>query len=109
MFRLTLVVVLAVATGIFSAPQGAPQAAGSQTTPVPIVSQTESVGNPGNFSYAYESGNGIKQEGSGFLKQVNVPKYDESGKQIGEEPAEVQVQVGSFSYTNDDGSVIQLK
>lgn len=51
--------------------------------------------NPDSYSWSYETGNGIKAEERGALKNVGA-----------EEPA-IDVQ-GQFQYTADDGSNIAL-
>jgi hypothetical protein len=53
--------------------------------PVAIVSQTSSIDGTGAFNFAYETADGIKEEGTGSLKSIKVPKVDESGQKIGEE------------------------
>lgn len=47
--------------------------------------------------YSFETGDGIKREESGHLENAGNPEQ------------EAQVVEGSFSYTADDGSVINLK
>ena len=53
--------------------------------PVAIVSQSSSLDGSGVFNYAYETADGIKEEASGSLKSIKVPKLDEAGQTIGEE------------------------
>lgn len=62
-----------------------------------------------NLSFSYETGNGIKLEGSGFTKKAVVPQYDESGARQEDVEKDVLVQVGSYSYTAPDGQVITVK
>jgi hypothetical protein len=60
-------------------------AAAAAKPPVAIVSQTASLDGTGTFNFAYETADGIKEEGTGSLKSIKVPKLDESGQKIGEE------------------------
>ena len=54
--------------------------------PVPIVSQSQTLDGSGTFNYAYETGDGIKEEASGSLKTLKVPKVDPAtGQVVGEE------------------------
>lgn len=53
--------------------------------PVAIVSQTSSLDGTGTFAYAYETADGIKEEATGSLKSIKVPKVDEAGQTVGEE------------------------
>ncbi|CAK9803966.1 Larval cuticle protein LCP-17 [Anthophora quadrimaculata] len=63
---------------------------------VPIVAYTADGPNPdGSYAFSYETGNGIKVEEHGQLKQVN------------ETNSVVTVQ-GSYSYTVEDGSPVAL-
>ncbi|XP_029709541.1 cuticle protein CP14.6-like [Aedes albopictus] len=87
---------------VHAAPQG--QKDGSAQ----IVSQTADLQPDGTFNYAFETDNGIKAEDKGTIKQVKVPKFDETGKPIGEDQVSVSVQTGSFSYTAPDGQIITL-
>lgn len=54
--------------------------------PIPIVSQTSSLDGAGNFNYAFETGDGVKEEAKGSLKSIKVPKINpETGGIDGEE------------------------
>ena len=81
-----------------------------QTAPVvdPIVAYSSSNDGTGNFQYAYETGSGIKENASGTLKDVKIPKTDASGQVVGEEDGKALVQTGQYSYTAPDGQLIQL-
>lgn len=61
------------------------------------------------MSISYETGNGIKLEGSGFTKKAVVPQYDDTGARQEDVERDVLVQVGSYSYTAPDGQVITVK
>lgn len=74
----------------------------------PIISYSQSNDGTGNFQYAYETGSGIKENASGTLKDVKVPKTDASGQVVGEEDGKALVQTGQYSYTAPDGQLIQL-
>ncbi|XP_051174590.1 endocuticle structural glycoprotein SgAbd-4-like [Leptopilina boulardi] len=64
--------------------------------PIPIVSQESDGPNPdGSYSWKYETGNGIKAEESGQVKNA------------GSENAAVEAQ-GSVSYKNNEGQEISL-
>lgn len=47
----------------------------SSTEPIPIISQTQEVNFDGTYKYAYETGNGIKAEEQGYLKNI-APEQD---------------------------------
>ncbi|XP_058819534.1 endocuticle structural glycoprotein SgAbd-8-like [Topomyia yanbarensis] len=83
----------------------APQGSSSNVTPVPIISENSNIQPDGSFQYAFEAGNGIKEEAQGSLKNVQVPKPDGSGT----EQVQALVQTGSFSYPSPDGTQIELK
>ncbi|XP_076256469.1 endocuticle structural glycoprotein SgAbd-2-like [Rhynchophorus ferrugineus] len=70
--------------------------AASIPEPVPILKQDQDISPDGSFSNSFEAGNGISAQASGVLKNAG---------QEGLEAEEVQ---GSFSYTADDGTPIQL-
>lgn len=69
--------------------------------------------NPGSINcpifHSYETGNGIKLEGSGFTKKAVVPQFDDAGVRLADTETDVLVQVGSYSYTAPDGQVITVK
>ncbi|EAT45453.1 AAEL003274-PA [Aedes aegypti] len=74
-----------------------------------IVSQNSDIQPDGSFSYAFETGNGIKVEDQGTIRQVKVPKTDATGRAIGEDVVPVSVQTGSFQYTAPDGQILTIK
>lgn len=106
MNKLAIFVIVAVAV---QCALSAPQSSHQSTTPVPILHQEQDHDGFGNFHNSYETGNGIKEESQGNLKTVKVPKYDDKGNVIGEEDAYAQVQQGSYSYVQEDGSVIEVR
>lgn len=82
MFKLASVALLVVSLHLVIAK---PQDAAAKP-PVPIVSQTQSLDGAGTFNYAFETGDGIKEEATGSLKNLKVPKVDPStGQVVGEE------------------------
>ncbi|XP_045471858.1 endocuticle structural glycoprotein SgAbd-4-like [Harmonia axyridis] len=82
---------LTLAAYVVAAPQGSPS-----TEPIPIVKQEQEVNFDGSYKYSFETGNGIKADEQGFLK--NAGKEDE----------EIQVAQGNVEYTAPDGQVIKL-
>jgi hypothetical protein len=109
MNKIAIFVIVAVAVQCtLSAPQR-DQREYSSTTPVPILHQEADHDGFGNFHNSFETGNGIKEENSGNLKTIKVPKYDDKGNVVGDEDAYAQVQSGSYSYVQEDGSVIELR
>lgn len=63
---------------------------------IPIISQTQEGPNPdGSYKWAYESGNGIKADEEGHVKNQGPENEAMEAK-------------GQFSYTGDDGVAIQL-
>ena len=42
----------------------------SSTEPIPILRQEQEVNFDGSYKYAYETGNGIKAEEAGYLKNI---------------------------------------
>ncbi|XP_031640899.1 endocuticle structural glycoprotein SgAbd-4-like [Contarinia nasturtii] len=66
------------------------------TEPIPILRQEQEVNFDGTYKWAYETGNGIKAEEQGFLKNAGVPDQ------------EAQVAQGSYSYTAPDGQLISV-
>ncbi|XP_076256462.1 endocuticle structural glycoprotein SgAbd-8-like [Rhynchophorus ferrugineus] len=71
-------------------------AASVSQTPIPILRQEQDISPDGSFSSAFETGNGISAQESGVLKNAGV------------KDAEASEVKGSFSYTADDGTPIQL-
>ncbi|KAG5867888.1 hypothetical protein JTB14_028403 [Gonioctena quinquepunctata] len=78
-------------------PASPPAAKGPETTPVPIVNQTDETNPDGSFQFSYETANGIKVEEKGYVKE---------GKNASEK---IQVIEGTVTYTDKDGKVINLK
>lgn len=56
-------------------PQGPGQAIQPSTEPIPILRQEQEVNFDGTYKYAYETGNGIKAEEQGYLKNI-APDQD---------------------------------
>ncbi|KAK9303066.1 hypothetical protein QLX08_005119 [Tetragonisca angustula] len=66
------------------------------STPVPILAYTADGPNPdGSYNFNYETGNGIKAEEHGQLKQLN-------------ETNSVIIVQGSYSYSDADGAPVAL-
>lgn len=86
MFKLVTVALLVLVLQASARPQDAPAA-----PPVAIVSQTQTLDGTGNFNYAFESADGIKEEATGSLKSIKVPKVDASGQTVGEEDGQGKV------------------
>ncbi|KAH8380681.1 hypothetical protein KR009_012379 [Drosophila setifemur] len=63
---------------------------------IPIIKLESKVNTDGSYMYEYETGNGIKAEEMGYLKNPGV------------EGEEAQVAEGSFSYTSPEGDEISL-
>jgi len=103
MFNVATVALLALAIS-FAAAQPADKPA-----PVPIVSQSQTIDGTGAFAYKYESGDGTKEEATGTLKDIQVPKVDENGQKIGEEPGKGISITGSYSFVGDDGQTYEVK
>jgi hypothetical protein len=72
MFKFSSIIVLLLAVHFISARPQDPNA----KPPVPIVSQSQTLDGTGTFQYAFESGDGIKEEASGQLKTIQVPQVD---------------------------------
>lgn len=81
MMKFAAIAVIALALQASARPQDS-----SIKPPVEIVSQTQTIDGSGNFNFAYESADGIKEEQTGSLKSIKVPKIDEkTGEIVGEE------------------------
>ena len=80
MFKFATITLLVLAVGTLARPQDS-----SVKPPVVIVSQSSFLDGTGAFNFAYETADGIREEASGSLKSIKVPKLDESGQTIGEE------------------------
>ncbi|KMY97884.1 pupal cuticle protein 20 [Drosophila simulans] len=63
---------------------------------IPIIKLESKVNTDGSYMYEYETGNGIKAEEMGYLKNAGVAG------------AEAQTAEGSFSYTSPEGQEISL-
>ncbi|XP_077302942.1 uncharacterized protein LOC143923235 [Arctopsyche grandis] len=87
-----------------------PAVASADATPVPIVAQLEEFDEKGGYKYSFESGNGIKVEGSSFVKTIPFRRTKENAD-LKDAPTneEIQVLEGSYSYIAPDGSMISLK
>lgn len=61
-----------------AAPQGESQDQKLQPTtePIPILRQEQEINFDGTYKWAYETGNGIKAEEQGFLKNAGVPDQE---------------------------------
>ena len=104
MFKFVSLALLALALQASARPQ-----ADSAVTPVAILSQTQSIDGSGTFNFAFESADGVKEEGSGQLKSLKVPKVDpQTGQVVGEEDGQGIVQQGKYSYTAPDGQLIEV-
>lgn len=61
----------------------------SSTTPIAIVSQSQTGDGTGNFAYAFESADGVKEEATGSLKTIDVPVIDPAtGQSTGTQPGQ---------------------
>ncbi|XP_017017846.1 pupal cuticle protein 20 [Drosophila kikkawai] len=63
---------------------------------IPIIKLESKVNTDGSYKYEYETGNGIKAEEMGYLKNA------------GDKGSEAQTAEGSFSYTSPEGDEIML-
>ncbi|XP_017010543.2 pupal cuticle protein 20 [Drosophila takahashii] len=63
---------------------------------IPIIKLESKVNTDGSYMYEYETGNGIKAEEMGYLKNAGV------------KGAEAQTAEGSFSYTSPEGQEISV-
>ncbi|XP_076651594.1 larval cuticle protein LCP-17-like [Halictus rubicundus] len=95
--KTTLVIMNALACAVFALfAVSATAAPVESSTPVNIVAYAADGPHPdGSYDFSYETGNGIKAEEHGQLKQVN------------ETNSAIVVQ-GSYSYTLSDGSPVAL-
>ncbi|KAI5631986.1 insect cuticle protein domain-containing protein [Phthorimaea operculella] len=83
-----------------------------QPTVIPIVSQSDELEPNGTYHFSYETGNGIKMEESSYSKIVPRVRglstdSNEGGEDSGSD--EIHVQMGSYSYTAPDGTVISVR
>ncbi|XP_070495016.1 endocuticle structural glycoprotein SgAbd-2-like [Chironomus tepperi] len=62
---------------------------------IPITSYKNEMSPDGSYQYSYSTGNGIKADESGYLKNVGQQK--------------AQVVQGSYSYTSPEGQPIQVR
>jgi len=104
MFRLFVATTLLVAY-VYAFPQQAPSADGAAT----LLSNTFADDGAGNFNFAFETSNGIKEQAQGQLKDVQVPVFDTNGQKTGDQPGKAEVQTGQFSYTSPDGTPITVQ
>lgn len=102
MLKLVVLIVIADICLVQAFPQN-PQSADATAT---IVSNSFADDGAGNFNFAFETSNGIKEQASGQLKDITVPTYDEQGQKTGEQSGKGEVQQGSFSYISPDGTPI---
>lgn len=100
---LKLLAVLSIVYVCHARPQQSAPGADAQAT---LVSSTFADDGAGNFNFAFETSNGIKEQASGQLKDVQVPTFDASGQKTGDQPGKAEVQTGSFSYNAPDGTPI---
>ncbi|XP_056644761.1 endocuticle structural glycoprotein SgAbd-1-like [Diorhabda carinulata] len=70
---------------------------------IPIIRFDKEQGEDGSYKASYETGNNIIAEEEGYLKELG-PDPEEAGKTI-----KSQVQLGRFTYTSPDGTVIETK
>ncbi|KAH8266196.1 hypothetical protein KR038_008777 [Drosophila bunnanda] len=63
---------------------------------IPIIKLESKVNTDGSYKYEYETGNGIKAEEMGYLKNAGV------------KGSEAQTAEGSFSYTSPEGDEIMV-
>ncbi|KAL1512618.1 hypothetical protein ABEB36_002181 [Hypothenemus hampei] len=102
-------VLLVISPAALGRPQQEPQPSPQQqsgSTPIPIVSQSAETKEDGGFSYSFETGNGIKVEESGNIRQGTQGRSiagDEDGNNT------ILVLQGSFSYQAPDGQLISLR
>ncbi|KAJ2946975.1 hypothetical protein O0L34_g16321 [Tuta absoluta] len=83
-----------------------------QPTVIPIVSQSDELEPNGTYHFSYETGNGIKREESSYSKIVPRTRGLSSDSNEGGENSEsdeIHVQMGSYSYTSPDGTVISVR
>ena len=74
----------------------APQApTGPSTTPIPIISYENENYGDGSYKFSYETGNGIKAQEQGEIKNKGTDN-------------EIQSVSGSYSYTAPDGQLITV-
>lgn len=91
----TIAVLMMVAVSAVVARPQAP--GGSNTSPIPIISfVNEGVNFDGSYKWSYETGNEIKAQEEGFLKNAGNPE------------TEGQAAQGSYSYTAPDGTRIEV-
>ncbi|XP_022901105.2 endocuticle structural glycoprotein ABD-4-like [Onthophagus taurus] len=99
---LLLSTVVAISVG-YPAADSAPS-----QTPVPIVNQSSDLNLNGNFTYSYETGDGVKLQQTGFVKPI-PPGERKTVDGEKEAAAEALVINGSYSYTAPDGTAVQLE
>ncbi|KAK9721340.1 Insect cuticle protein [Popillia japonica] len=77
------------------APSGSGGNGGGGGAQIPIISYENVNNGDGSYRFSYETGNGIKAQEEGFLKNAGSE-------------SEAQSAAGSFSYTAPDGQKIEL-
>ena len=107
MFRFCVVATLLIAY-VYAFPQQAAQPPSADASAT-LVSNTFADDGAGNFNFAFETSNGIKEQAQGQLKDVQVPVYDTNGQKTGDQPGKAEVQTGQFSYTAPDGTPIAVQ
>lgn len=70
---------------------------GHQQAPIPIVKQDSHQNHDGSYQYVYETGNGIRAQEQGYVKNA------------GQKDHEVQVAQGEYSYPGPDGHPISVQ
>lgn len=99
MFKFLIVGLFVLALHHTTARPQAPASSQDSSPPVAIVSQSQSLDGTGSFNYAFESADGVKEEGSGQLKSIKVPKIDPATQQVvGEEDGQGIVQQGKVRF-----------
>ncbi|KAL7028348.1 hypothetical protein ACKWTF_005809 [Chironomus riparius] len=107
MFRFFVATTLLVAY-VYAFPQQAAQPASADGAAT-LLSSTFADDGAGNFNFAFETSNGIKEQAQGQLKDVQVPVFDTNGQKTGDQPGKAEVQTGQFSYTAPDGTPITVQ
>ncbi|XP_026328500.1 late embryogenesis abundant protein, group 3-like [Hyposmocoma kahamanoa] len=81
-----------------------------QPTVIPIVSQSDELESNGTYKFSYETANGIKREETSYNKVLPKGRSADSNEG-GEnnESDEIHVQIGSYSYTAPDGTLISVR
>lgn len=97
MFKfLAVSLLIAALSGVSARPQD-PQAQQGKK-PIGITNQSQSIDGSGKFNFAFESEDGVKEEGSGQLKTITTGEQQGSGI----------TQQGKYSYTSPEGTFIEV-